>query len=304
MNGDYVNLFSAIKKCLYKGSIKRNADLKEYSSFRIGGKCKYLVTLTSVEEILKVTTLLNGRNTNYIVLGNGTNTLFSSSGYDGVVLRISPTFSYIERFGNTLVVDGGANFNSVLAYASTLGLSGLEEGAGIPGSVGGMTMMNASAFGFCMQNVVTSVLALVDGKIRHFTNAECQFGYRKSVFQSMHNPIILRVEFGLKKGRVADIKKTIATILAVRAEKQPLSENSCGSVFKRIDGINVSKMLDDEGYKGFCIGDAMVSTKHANFIVNVGNATSDDVRAIIEKIQKEIYEKHNITLESEIKYIE
>lgn len=304
MGGDYVNLFSAIKKCLYKGTIKRNVSLKEYSSFRIGGKCKYLVTLTSIEEILKTTVLLNNRNIDYIVLGNGTNTLFSSSGYGGVVLKISPTFSYIERFGNTLVVDGGANFNSVIAYASALGLSGLEEGAGIPGTVGGMTTMNAGAFGFCMQNVVTSVLVLVDGKIRHFTNAECGFGYRKSVFQSMHNPIILRVEFGLKKGRVADIKKTIATTLAIRSEKQPLSQPSCGSVFKRIDGINVSKMLDDEGYKGLRVGDAMVSPKHANFIVNVGDATSDDVLAIIKQIQKEIYDKYNISLQSEIKYIE
>lgn len=304
MIGDYVNLCRDIKKCLYSGQVKRGASLKDYSSFKIGGRCRCVVTLTSIEEILKVTTLLETKHIPYIILGNGTNILFPTGGYDGVVLKISPTFSYIERKGNSLIVDGGTNFNSLLQFATSLGLSGLEEGAGIPGSVGGMVVMNAGAFGFSMSSVVTSVLALVDGKIRHFTNDECGFGYRKSVFQSLKNSIILRVEFGLKRGKKTDIRKTIASTLSSRAQKQPLEYPNCGSVFRRVDGLNVGKLLDDEGYKGLKIGGAMVSTKHANFIVNTGGATSNDVKAIIEKIQKEIYQKYKIQLVCEIKIIE
>lgn len=298
-----VGLYTALKKCLYSGKIKKNANLSKLSSFKIGGKCKILVEVTSIEEIIKVTLALQKYKEKYVVVGNGTNTLFSSEGYKGVVLKISQSFGYIEKLGNSLIVDGGTNFNSVLSQASSLGLGGLEEGAGIPGSVGGMVMMNAGAFGFKMSDVVTSVLALVDGKIRHFTNAECGFGYRKSVFQSLNNPIILRVEFGLKKASKTRIKKTIASILAQRSEKQPLGVCSCGSVFKRIEGVNVSKLLDDEGYKGRKVGGAMVSTKHANFIINIGGATSDDVLTLINLIKKEIYDKYKISLESEIKYI-
>ncbi len=298
-----VSLYTALKKCLYSGKIKKNASLSDLSSFKIGGKCKILVEVTTIEEIIKVTLALQKYNAKYVVLGNGTNTLFSSDGYKGVVLKISHRFGYIEKLGNSLIVDGGTNFNSVLSQASDLGLGGLEEGAGIPGSVGGMVVMNAGAFGFKMSDVVKSVLALVDGKIRHFTNAECGFGYRKSVFQSLNNPIILRVEFGLKKASKTRIKKTIASTLALRSEKQPIGEPSCGSVFKRIEGINVSKLLDDEGYKGRRVGGAMVSTKHANFIINTGDATSEDVLALVNLIKKEIYDKYKISLESEIKYI-
>lgn len=298
-----VSLYTALKKCLYSGKIKKNASLSDLSSFKIGGKCKILVEVTTIEEIIKVTLALQKYNAKYVVLGNGTNTLFSSDGYKGVVLKISHRFGYIEKLGNSLIVDGGTNFNSVLSHASDLGLGGLEEGAGIPGSVGGMVVMNAGAFGFKMSDVVKSVLALVDGKIRHFTNAECGFGYRKSVFQSLNNPIILRVELGLKKASKTRIKKTIASTLAQRSEKQPIGEPSCGSVFKRIEGINVSKLLDDEGYKGRRVGGAMVSTKHANFIINTGDATSEDVLALVNLIKKEIYDKYKISLESEIKYI-
>lgn len=247
MSGDSTNLFRALKKCLYSGQVVKNADLSKLSSFRIGGRCKYLVVVTSIEEILKVTELLRRRGAKYVVLGNGTNTLFSSHGYEGVVLKISPTFAYIERFANTLVVDGGANFNSVLAYASSLGLKGLEQGAGIPGSVGGMVVMNAGAFDFEMSKVVTSVLALVDGKIKHFTNAECEFGYRKSVFQSLENAIILRVEFSLCRGKVADIKKQIATTLACALKnnrKACLVVAACLSEWKVLLSANCSTMTD------------------------------------------------------------
>ena len=304
MNRDFATLYKSIKKCLYKGKIYKNADLKEYSSYKIGGKASILVEVTSIEEVLKVLTALEKTNAKFKIIGNGTNLLFSDKGYDGVIVVISSLFNRIEKWGNKLIVDCGAMLNSVVAFAIQHGLQGLEEGAGIPGSVGGAVYMNASAYSFETGNLVSSVLAVVDGKIRHFTNEECGFAYRKSVFQDYNNAIILRVEFSLKRGKEREIRQKMVQTLSMRKQNQPLEYPSCGSVFKHIDGVVVSKLLDDMGFKGRRVGGAVVSEKHANFIVNDDNAKAKDVLTLIEEIKKEVYEKHNLVLESEVEYIE
>ena len=304
MGKDFAGLYRKLKKCLYKGKILKNANLKEFSSYQIGGKAKILVEVTSIEEIFKVLSVLEKSTAKYKIIGNGSNILFSDEGYDGVVVEISSMFNRIEKWGNKLIVESGASLNSVVAFAIQHGLQGLEEGAGIPGSVGGAVYMNASAYSYETANVVSSVLAVVDGKIRHFTKDECGFGYRKSVFQTFNNPIIIRVEFSLKRGKTKEIRQTMVETLAKRKQNQPLEYPSCGSVFKRIDGVTVSKLLDENGFKGRRVGGAMVSPKHANFIINDGNATANDVLTLIEEIKKEVKEKHNIELETEVEYIE
>lgn len=304
MNRNFVDVFKKLKKCLYKGKIFKNADLKEFSSYKIGGRAKILVEVTSIEEIFKVLSVLEKTDVKFKVIGKGTNLLFSDKGFEGVIVEISSLFNRIEKWGSKLIVDGGASLNSVVAFAIEHGLQGMEEGAGIPGSVGGAVYMNANAYSYETGNVVSSVLAIVDGKIRHFTKDECQFGYRKSIFQSYKNPIIIRVEFSLKRGKEKEIRKTMVETLSKRKQNQPLEYPSCGSVFKHMEGIIVSKLIDDMGFKGRRVGGAVVSTKHANFIVNDGNAIASDVLTLIEDIKREVYEKHNLKLETEVEYIE
>lgn len=304
MGRDFATLYRKLKKCLYKGKIYKNADLKEYSSYKIGGRAKILVEVTSLEEIFKSLTVLEETNAKFKVIGNGTNVLFSDKGFDGVIVEISSLFNRIEKWGSKLIVESGASLNSVVAFAIQHGLQGIEEGAGIPGSIGGAVYMNASAYSFQMADVVGSVLAIVDGKIRHFTNEECGFAYRKSVFQDYKNAIIIRVELSLKRGKEKEIRKTMVETLAKRKQNQPLEYPSCGSVFKHVEGVVVSKLLDDMRFKGRRIGGAVVSEKHANFIINDGTATAKDVLSLIELVQKEVYEKKSLRLETEVEYIE
>ncbi|MBQ9791846.1 MAG: UDP-N-acetylmuramate dehydrogenase [Clostridia bacterium] len=298
----YLLLYRKLKNMLKNSFVYYNFKLKNYSTFKIGGRAKVFVDIGSLEDIIKLHSVLSKKDIPYFVLGNGSNTLISSSGYNGVVIYFGKHFSSIAVKDNYVLCDSGAMICAVYGVAKDHALSGLEGTAGLPASVGGMVYMNASCFGFESASVVHSVLAMVDGRIKLFSNNECNFGYRDSTFQHMKDVIILKVQFCLTPSTVEDILVGYKDTLQKRLAIQPKG-NSCGCVFRRMPGVQVSKMLDELGMKGVSFGSAVVSDKHANFILNNGDATSNDVVSLIHNIQDAFYEKYKMHLNLEIKYL-
>ena len=296
------NIYKQLKQIIKYGEIKENEPLKDYTSFKIGGPAKFVILPKTLEEFIKLVLFLQKNKINYYVLGNGTNILVSDLGYDGVIIKTT-NYNEITRNNDVLEVNAGAGLQDVCVFAQNNSLQGLEEAAGIPGTVGGAVLMNAGAFLYTTENVVLGVLAIVDSKIRYYLNDECEFEYRNSIFSSIPNCIILRVDFILKPSNKEELLAKRNEILKLRASKQPLNLPSAGSIFKKVDGYVISKIIDEEGLKGLNVNDAMVSKKHAGFIINNGNATAKDVITLINQIKQIIKNNRNIVLIEEIKYL-
>lgn len=292
-----------LKKSNHNGISVKNKPLKNLNTFKIGGVAKFYIEIHTLENFIKVVDYLNKRNANYVVLGNGSNVLIADNGFDGVVLKFRGDFDRITMLEDDLIEFGcGVSLAKAYAILKEDNLSGLECSVGIPATIGGATYMNASSYDFEMSKIVEYVVAYVDGRITYFTNEQCGFGYRTSTFQK-NKAIILRVGLRLKNKARQEIEKVYIETLEKRKETQPLQYPSAGCVFKRVYGLNISKMLDDAGFKGKTIGGAKVSEKHANFIVNFNNATSQDVYELIKYIKFEFEKIYNIKLDCEIKFL-
>ena len=288
-------MFFKLKKIVKNGKVLKNEPLKNHTSFRIGGKAKFVVMPSSFEELINLLMYLNQKNVKYYVLGNGTNVLASDNGFKGVVIKLT-LLNQIRLYKTYLQVFCGASLSAVCLFLRQHDLGGFEDAFGIPGTIGGAVKMNASAYNFETGKLVLGVLAIVDGNVKYLNHDECGFGYRKSMFK---NAIILSVDFAITKGCNA---KRMEEVIALRKIFQPLNLPSAGSVFKRADGVPVSKMLDELGFKGKSVGGAKVSEKHAGFIVNFNNATEHDVKKLIAEIKAEVYKTKGIILEEEIKF--
>lgn len=288
-------MFFKLKKIVKNGKVLKNEPLKNHTSFRIGGKAKFVVMPSSFEELINLLMYLNQKNVKYYVLGNGTNVLASDNGFKGVVIKLT-LLNQIRLYKTYLQVFCGASLSAVCLFLRQHDLGGFEDAFGIPGTIGGAVKMNASAYNFETGKLVLGVLAIIDGTVKYLNHDECDFGYRKSVFE---NAIILSVDFAITKGCNA---KRMEEVIALRKTFQPLNLPSAGSVFKRADGVPVSKMLDELGFKGKSVGGAKVSEKHAGFIVNFNNATEHDVKKLIAEIKAEVYKTKGIILEEEIKF--
>lgn len=286
-----------------RGEVLKNLPLSEYVTFKCGGNADFLVKINTLEAFLYVIAYLQEGNFEYFILGAGSNTLVSDKGYNGVVLKLEGDLARIEYTGeDSLECGAGVRLGRLYSELQSRGLSGLECGAGIPASVGGAVVMNAGAYGFQMADIVEYVVAFVNGKITYFTCEECQFAYRDSVFQ--HNDaIILRIGMKFVVDDKDKIQERFLETMKKRSGSQPLNYPSAGCVFKRIDGIVISKMLDECGLKGLTLGDAQVSFKHANFIINLGNASSQDIYDLIEIVKYRFEKKTGIRLSTEIKFL-
>lgn len=296
--------FKRLRSIMSQGQILVDEPLKNHTSFKIGGIADFVVLPTTLEEVVKLALYFKESGVKNFVLGNGTNVLADDKGFAGVVMVIANNYNGISADKNTLQVLAGTGLDHTAAFACASGLKGLEEASGIPGTLGGAVIMNASAFGFETSQVVAGVLAMVDAKITYFTNKECNFAYRKSVFNELKNVIILRVDLNLEHGQAEELLAKREEIVLKRKANQPLEYPSAGCVFKRLDGVIVSKLIDEQGFKGVSVNDAQVSTKHAGFIINTGNATSHDVKLLIKQLKTQIYANCNVQLEEEIKYLE
>ena len=286
-----------------KDNVRINEPMKNHTTFKIGGPAQYYVTPESVTQIQEVVSLCRNMNIPLHVIGNGSNILVGDDGVDGVVLALFNTFSDYEIKDNVITAQAGMSLIKLAVIALREGLTGLEFASGIPGSVGGAVYMNAGAYDGQMKDVVTSVTVLDEaGNIRILGRDELDMGYRTSAV-AKHNMIVLQVIIELKTGDKEQIKDRMNQLSELRKQKQPLEYPSAGSTFKRPEGYFAGKLIADAGLKGYSIGGAAVSEKHAGFVVNMGGATAKDVVELTDYIKKGIIEQFGVTLELEIKKI-
>ena len=283
---------------------EKDADLSKRSTFRIGGKAKYALYPQTGSALCAAADYLKNVGYRYEIIGNGSNVLFSDGGYDGALI-FTTSLKRIKRINDTVYAECGAPFSSVALFAQKCGLSGLEFAYGIPGTVGGAVYMNAGAYGGEVADVLqkSSYFDPETSERGYIYKRSHGFGYRESSYMKSGR-IILSATFELRRGDTDAIRETMDCNMAKRKEKQPLEYPSAGSAFKRYPGYFTAKLIDEAGLKGFSVGGAQVSEKHAGFIVNKGGATSSDVKKLIELIQKTIYEKNGIMIEREVRYID
>ena len=284
-------------------SIKYNEPLSAHTTMKVGGEAKVFIEVDSVQRIIDVVKYAKENNIDYCIIGNGSNLIFTDKGFDGIVLKVGSAFSDIDRLDETRIkVSGGCQLIKLSYYAKENGLSGMEFAAGIPGTIGGAVRMNAGAYGSEMINVVESVEYLDTNtfEIHKITNEECEFSYRHSMFVEHPEYVVVFATVKLEKGSIDEIEAKMEENNASRREKQPIEFPSSGSTFKRGADYIAAKLIDEAGLKGYRIGGAEVSTKHAGFVINTGDATATDVIALIEHIKNVVYEKFGVMLQEEV----
>ena len=297
-----------LKKQLHSKDINviENAPMSQYTSFKAGGEAKMLVIVETVEELKEVLQTVADSQIKSMMLGNGSNTLFKDSGYDGVVIKLGDGFAEVSVNEETATVEAGASILlSVLAkQILAASLAGFEFASGIPGSLGGALFMNAGAYGGEMKDIVQYVRAVSrDGKEeRVFTAEEMEFAYRHSALEENHY-IAVSAVMQLKKGDKDAIAAEMKELMEKRNSKQPVAYPSAGSTFKRPEGYFAGKLIQDAGLKGVSVGGAEVSTLHSGFIINKGGATATDIIDLIHLVQNTVYDKYGVKLEPEVRII-
>lgn len=294
MGSDLTRVYHKLKKFT---KVDRKVDLSRKCTFQIGGRARIFVEPSSVEELLKILDTIKEHNVKYVVIGNASNILFESSGFDGVVIKMS-RFNRYEIHGRKVIADAGANLSQLIKDVVNHGLKGLEDGYLIPATIGGAVKMNASAFEFSTGTHISSVLALVDGKIKLFSKDDCKFGYRSNIFKD--GDVILRVQFDLVRDNKQQLQSRLKEIVELRKLKIN-NTPSAGCIFENPRGYSAGQLIDGAGFKGFKVGGAMVSETHANIIYNIGGATSEDVKTLIKLITDKVKDLYNIELKMEIK---
>ena len=280
----------------------QNEPMSRHTSFRIGGKADLFFTVDSLEKTVALIEKLKELSIPFFVIGNGSNLLVSDEGIEGAVIRLSD-LSDIKVSGEQIVCGAGATLSAVCCAARDHGLTGLEFAYGIPGTAGGALTMNAGAYGGEMKDAVKSATVLfADGVVREVPAKEMALSYRESIFKK-NGAVILRVTLSLSKGDQKEIDRKMKDLAARRREKQPLDLPSAGSTFKRPEGYFAGALIEKNGLKGFRVGDAAVSEKHAGFVVNLGNATAADVLAVIEKVQQTVKAADGVWLEPEVLFV-
>ncbi len=300
INGNFIK---ALLKVMSEEQVFTNEPMARHTTFRIGGNADVFLLPASTENLLEVLRLVKQYSVPLTILGNGSNVLVRDGGIRGAVVSFGKPFAHIEMDGTRIIAGAGATLGAVSLFAASRSLSGLEFAVGIPGSLGGAVFMNAGAYDGEMSRVVSGVAAVTpEGEILRYLAKEMDFGYRHSVFQK-NGHIICEIELALEKGEPAAIQEKMAEFTKRRMEKQPLDKPSAGSTFKRPPGLFAGTLIDEAGLKGFTIGGAQVSEKHAGFVINKGGATAADVLALIEEIQRRIEEKNGVRLIPEIRII-
>ena len=298
----YNEIASFAEKC--GATVIKDAPMKKYTSFRCGGNASVLVIPNSVDCLKRIIDFCNSKNVKPLVIGNGSNLLFTDNGINGVVIKIGSDISKIELLDETTIhCEAGASLKSLCMFALENSLSGLEFAYGIPGTLGGAVYMNAGAYGGEMKDVLVSTTHIdSNGEFGELTQENLKLIYRGSAYTDNDYTIVSAV-LKLKKADKKDIKEAMDDKLKKRKDKQPLEYGSAGSTFKRPTGYFAGVLIEQSGLKGYTVGGAQVSEKHAGFVINKNNATATDVINLIRDVQKIVFEKHGVMLETEVKII-
>lgn len=305
-----IELYKEFKK---HGKVKLNEPLSKHTTFKIGGPAGYFVIPNSTDDLVAILKIATENGIDYFILGGGSNTLVSDNGFEGMVIKVTNDQMKIED--DMVIADAGCSTAQVAQNSIKEKLSGFEWGVCVPGTIGGAVRGNAGAMGAEMKDSVDKVEVFRNGEVLELNNEECKFGYRNSIFKSGGNDIILRVHLKLKKGENKDLIAEALKHIQFRKDTQPQGFSS-GCVFKNVDlksfkgevpeefvkkgYIPAGWLIDKAGLKGTQIGNIQISEKHANFIINLGEGTAQDVVAMIEKVKETIYDKFGVRLEEEI----
>ena len=285
-------------------NIKYNEPMSKHTTMRVGGNADVLVIPTTNEEVINIIKYAKINKIPFKVLGVGSNVIVGDNGIEGIVIKITNKMEDIKIIDDVIIATAGSSMPKVAIKAKGACLTGFEFACGIPGTIGGGTRMNAGAYGKEFSDIVESVKYLdEDLNIKELKKQQLKFGYRKSIFDENKNLIVLETTFKLKKGNKEDIEKIMNDNKLARISKQPLNKPNAGSIFKRPEGYFAGKLIQDSELQGKSIGGAQVSTKHAGFIVNTGNATCKDIKDLIKLIQKTIKEKFDVSIETEVEFI-
>jgi UDP-N-acetylmuramate dehydrogenase len=296
-------MYNPIMNIISEERLRWQEPLSLHTSFKVGGPADVMVFPQSIAEIQQLVRVCRQERIPFIVLGLGSNVLFPDRGFRGVVIKLGQALKGWHISGNEINAEAGIRLAYLSKKAAANSLSGLEFAEGIPGSVGGAVIMNAGAYNGEMSQILSSVSALDrQGDLHTFQLEEMAFSYRSSIFQS-GEWIVVSALMKLSSGKRDEIEARMREFARLRREKQPLDMPSAGSTFKRPSGVYVGPLLEKMGLKGFKIGDAQVSTKHAGFIVNCGQATAQDILDLIKHIQQRALAEHNIRLEPEVRII-
>lgn len=282
--------------------IHKKAYLKDMTSFKIGGPADIVVEPKDIKELVELIKYLRNQRIIFYILGNGTNVLVSDKGVRGCVVRIGHNLTKMRLInGNKIEVEAGASLAEVAQFALNNGLRGFEELSGIPGSIGGAVAMNAGAYDREIKDVFSSVNAINEaGRVVKLSKDAMNFSYRKSAV-SEGKFIVTQVILNLQEGDKKEIQAKMDKYKELRKKAQPVEFPSAGSVFKRPENGFAARLIEQSNLKGESVGNAEVSTLHAGFIINKGNAKAMDVYKLMEKIKNEVQVYHNILLEPEIK---
>lgn len=282
--------------------VLQNADMRQYTTLKLGGTADWLAFPRSAAEIAELFAEAGAAGLPVTVIGHGSNVLVLDGGIRGLVIRIDKNMKNIRREGNRLTAAAGAMLGAVAGFAAENGLTGLEFASGIPGTVGGAVTMNAGAYGGEMKDVVVRVDGILpDGTEMSLSGEEMQFGYRRSAVKNL-NLIVTEVTMELAEGDPAEIRAKMSELNRQRAEKQPLDVPSAGSTFKRPEGFYAAALIDQCGLKGYSVGGAQVSMKHAGFLVNSGDSSRDYLE-LVRTVQRIVRERAGVELEPEIRII-
>ncbi len=280
-----------------------DALLRDYTSFKIGGKADVMIFPDTTEKFVETVSYLNKNNIPCFVIGKGSNLLVSDNGFKGVVINTCK-YDKIELVDdNKIICQSGASLSKLCRFALENELTGLEFAFGIPGTAGGAAYMNAGAYGGEMKDVLVSCCHInTSGEVEEYCGNELSLCYRHSAY-SDSDKLILSLTLELKKGDKTEIKAKMDDLMGRRRDKQPLEYPSAGSTFKRPEGYFAGALIEQCGLKGFAVGGAQVSEKHAGFVINKNNATAEDVIGVIEHCKKTVFEETGVTLEPEVKII-
>lgn len=290
-----------IKDFFKKNNIEylENTSLKKYNTYRVDINCSYLVFPKTEEELISILKVIKDNNIKHIIIGNGSNIIFNTDYYDGIVIKLD-YLSKVEYHNNEVTVGAGYSLMKLAIDTISRGLSGLEFAAGIPGEVGASTAMNAGAYNSDMSKVIKEVKVLNDKlEIEVLNNNDLDFSYRDSFLKRNPDYIVLSTTFELTKGDPLEMMNLINERRKKRQASQPLDFPSAGSVFRNPENMYAGELIEKSNLKGYSINGAEVSTKHANFIVNNGNASGKDIVELINKIKKEVKKNYNVELKLE-----
>lgn len=286
-------------------NIAELVSLQDKNSFKIGGSARYYIAPTDGDAVATAVAWAREHQMELFVLGRGSNLLISDSGWPGLVLHLSAFFEGITWEGSMVTVKSGVALNTLVKEVVDQGFSGMEELAGIPGTVGGAVVMNAGAFATTVAHTLCDVVCCntVTGEVTTITADKLQMGYRTTLLQQSCN-IVLQARFSFAHSQPREqLEMRRQEVLERRRSKQPLEYPNCGSVFKRPEGGYAGTLIEACGLKGTRIGGAEVSTQHANFIVNRGAASAADVRSLIIMVQRTVYKKRGILLQPEVIFV-